>query len=78
MKAKLITGALILVLSALSCKNSSLNSGQEAELKSRPIPVQVGEVAPDFALEDQNGQMVKLSDLRTNGPTVLVFYRGYW
>jgi Peroxiredoxin len=77
MKTKLI-GVLILILSALSCTNSSLNSRQEAELKSRSNPVEVGQVAPDFALEDQNGQIVKLSDLRANGPTVLAFYRGYW
>jgi peroxiredoxin len=54
-----------------------LNSGQEAESRPRPTPVQVGEVAPDFTLEDQNGQNVKLSDLRDT-PTVLAFYRGNW
>jgi len=38
----------------------------------------VGEVAPDFTLEDQNGQKVALSDARGKSPVVLVFYRGYW
>ena len=76
MKIRLRT-ALVLSLLALSCTKSSLNSGQEPELKPRSNPVQVGEVAPDFTLEDQDGQKVKLSDLR-NAPTVLAFYRGNW
>lgn len=39
--------------------------------------VQVGEEAPDFELEDENGQLVKLSDLR--GQTVvLIFYPFDW
>lgn len=44
----------------------------------RDAPVAVGEVAPDFTLEDQNGQKVTLSDARGKSPVVLVFYRGYW
>ena len=72
-----LTTALVLSLIALSCTKSGLNSGQETELRPRPNPVEVGELAPDFTLEDQNGQNVKLSDLR-NAPTVLAFYRGNW
>jgi cytochrome oxidase Cu insertion factor (SCO1/SenC/PrrC family) len=41
-------------------------------------PVKVGEIAPDFTLEDQDGRKVTLSDARGNKPTVLVFYRGHW
>ena len=63
MKISLPT-ALVLSLIALSCTKPGLNSGQEAELRPRPSPVQVGELAPDFTLEDQNGQKVKLSDLQ--------------
>lgn len=44
----------------------------------RTGPVAVGEVAPDFTLEDQNGHKVTLSDARGKSPVVLVFYRGYW
>jgi peroxiredoxin len=40
--------------------------------------VQVGETAPDFSLDDQNGQKVMLSIVRAAAPTVLVFYRGNW
>jgi peroxiredoxin len=38
----------------------------------------VGDAAPDFTLEDQNGKKITLSDARGKNPVVLVFYRGYW
>jgi cytochrome oxidase Cu insertion factor (SCO1/SenC/PrrC family) len=44
----------------------------------RSTPVRVGDTAPDFTLEDQNGQRVILSESRGKSPVVLVFYRGYW
>lgn len=34
--------------------------------------------APDFALLDQDGDLIKLQDLLEMGPVVLVFYRGKW
>jgi thioredoxin-dependent peroxiredoxin len=33
-----------------------------------------GDVAPDFALPDQSGTIVRLSELLANGPVVLFFY----
>lgn len=44
----------------------------------RSSPLAVGEVAPDFTLQDQTGVKVILSDARSKSPVVLVFYRGYW
>ncbi len=44
----------------------------------RKNPVAVGEVAPDFTLEDQARNKVTLSESRDKSPVVLVFYRGYW
>ena len=41
-------------------------------------PIGIGEVAPDFTLQDENGQKITLSDARGKSPVVLVFYRGYW
>lgn len=41
-------------------------------------PLAVGEMAPDFTLEDQMGSKVTLSSVRGQMPVVLVFYRGYW
>jgi peroxiredoxin Q/BCP len=33
-----------------------------------------GDIAPDFALPDQSGAVVRLSELLANGPVVLFFY----
>lgn len=38
----------------------------------------VGSVAPDFELEDHRGRPHELSDLMSDGPVVLTFYRGKW
>ena len=45
-------------------------------VRSRTEPVKVGETAPDFTLKDQNGNEIKLSNVKQN--VMLVFYRGYW
>ena len=37
----------------------------------------IGAAAPDFALPDQSGRIVRLADLR-GAPVLLVFYRGHW
>lgn len=44
-------------------------------LKSQAAnPLKEGEPAPDFALPDQNGSTVKLSDFRGKRTVVLAFY----
>ena len=40
--------------------------------------VKVGNLAPDFTLEDVEGRRVTLSSFRGKKKIVLVFYRGYW
>jgi len=40
--------------------------------------VKVGEPAPDFTLENMDGKLISLSDLRGKKNAVLVFYRGRW
>lgn len=37
-----------------------------------------GRVAPDFMLPDPKGRLVRLHSLLSQGPVVLVFYRGGW
>jgi len=71
--------ALNFLIWSLGCApgENSMNQ-QSTQMQARNTPVGVGEVAPDFTLEDQNGQKVKLSDARGKSPVVLVFYRGYW
>lgn len=39
---------------------------------------QVGDLAPDFALETQNGELVTLSELLRSGSVVISFFRGEW
>jgi cytochrome oxidase Cu insertion factor (SCO1/SenC/PrrC family) len=53
-------------------------NAQSAVYGQRTDPVAVGEVAPDFTLQDQSGHKVTLADARGKSPVVLVFYRGYW
>jgi len=71
-----ITIVLVASLSYASCQRSS--ESPTAELKPRASAVQIGEMAPDFTLEDQRNQKITLSSARGSTPTVLVFYRGYW
>lgn len=37
-----------------------------------------GERMPEFVLPDQEGRLVKLSELQKNGPVVIAFHRGHW
>jgi cytochrome oxidase Cu insertion factor (SCO1/SenC/PrrC family) len=71
-----IFGAIILVVGSFAC--AKVNPSLSRDLKPRNSPVEVGEIAPDFTLDDQNSQKVTLSSGRGSMPTVLVFYRGYW
>ena len=70
-----IVGAVAILIVGLSC-GAIQESGSDESLP-RTSPVQVGETAPNFTLEDQNQQKVELSSARGT-PTVLVFYRGHW
>lgn len=65
-----------LVMLSVAC--AAPPSSQIGELAPRVAPVQVGEMAPDFTLEDQQGQKVTLSAARGQAPVILVFYRGHW
>jgi peroxiredoxin len=40
--------------------------------------LRAGDRAPDFALADPDGKIVRLADLLADGPVVLTFYRGVW
>ena len=70
-----IAGALGILIVCFSC--STLQEKPPDELVPRASPVQIGELAPNFTLEDQGNQKVSLSAARGN-PAILVFYRGYW
>ena len=70
-----LAAAIAVLLIGLSCGGNTASSPEG--LEPRTSPVGVGEMAPDFTLEDQNNQKLTLSSARGT-PTVLVFYRGYW
>jgi cytochrome oxidase Cu insertion factor (SCO1/SenC/PrrC family) len=40
--------------------------------------VKVGDPAPDFTLEAENGTPITLSQFRGKNSVILVFYRGHW
>ncbi len=44
----------------------------------RAAPVALGDAAPDFTLEDQDGRKVNLAAEWKKRPVVLIFYRGHW
>jgi cytochrome oxidase Cu insertion factor (SCO1/SenC/PrrC family) len=61
-KMALLVGAAALVVLALW------------RTKSEAEPPKVGDKAPDFALPDQNGRTIRLSDFRGKKTVVLAFY----
>lgn len=73
MKVLTVFFQMVLLLPVAMCTNAqSTNQTQPKR------PVAVGDAAPDFTLEDQNGKKITLSGARGKNPVVLVFYRGYW
>ena len=40
--------------------------------------IKVGQPAPDFSLQNSDGNVITLADFRGKKTVVLVFYRGYW
>lgn len=74
-----VVGAITLIIGSISCTTKlDSSSSSDGGLKPRGSPVAVGEMAPDFTLEDQNNRKVTLSFASGSTPTVLVFYRGNW
>ncbi len=44
----------------------------------KPGGLQIGDKVDDFSLMDDNGQIMKLSDVPSGWYLVIVLYRGYW
>lgn len=57
----------------LFCFTSFVSTAQE-----KPEGLFINSKAPEFKLNDQDGNEVSLKELRKKGTTVLVFYRGNW
>lgn len=49
---------------------------QAQNAPNKTEPLEVGKIAPEFTLTDQNKNKITLSEAKN--PVILVFYRGYW
>ena len=75
---RLVTFSLFLLL-AQSPVFAQLGPKDGSDLPATDLErVKPGQPAPDFTLEDMNGNKISLSDFRGQKSVVLVFYRGYW
>ncbi len=70
--------AVVIIIGSIGCATKLNTLSGNGDLKPRSSPLEVGEIAPDFTLEDQNRNKVTLAAVRGKSPVVLVFYRGYW
>lgn len=76
-RARVLVGGLALFFWIFLVLPRLANGAPGTEIKLPPLRVQVGEKAPDFALPDAGGKIVRLSNFR--GRNVLIdLYRGYW
>ena len=69
---------LLLVTLAQASLSQSYTRDSKVDDAKRIEPVRNGEEAPDFTLEDLQGNTVTLSEARGKTATVVVFYRAYW
>jgi cytochrome oxidase Cu insertion factor (SCO1/SenC/PrrC family) len=65
----ILAGALFLLLASGSIPVRGVQTQTD-----RTSTLQVGDMAPDFTLSDQNGKPVKLSDFRGKQRVVLAFF----
>ncbi len=48
------------------------------EQTNRSQPYAIGDIVPDFTLPASDRDQVRLQELVSEKPLVLLFYRGYW
>lgn len=66
---------LVFVLALSVCLNQLL--WRSAQAQEDAAPPSVGQIAPDFELDELGGGQIKLSTLAEQGPVVLVMLRGF-
>ena len=71
------TKILVVVTLILVGWTSGFSQGK-VEKPTTKEAVKSGATAPDFALTDQDGKQIKLSEAVKKSKVVIVFYRGYW
>ena len=72
---RILASVLAICLVGALSASAAIAPGSPGEKRSAPVGV--GDSAPDFTLEDQDGRKHTLS-LQRGRPVVLVFYRGHW
>jgi len=75
------TSAVFCLGLVLGVAQSRASLGPKDDLDLPPTDlnrVNVGDFAPDFTLETQDGSTIALSDFRNKKDVILVFYRGHW
>jgi cytochrome oxidase Cu insertion factor (SCO1/SenC/PrrC family) len=78
LKLSPLTVSLFVLLSN-SVAHAQLGPKDGGKLKPTDLErVHVGETAPDFTLENMDGNRITLSDFRGKKNVILVFYRGQW
>ena len=76
----IVRAVAVLLFFAITCASSYVAAAdqQASGNAKRSTPLGVGDMAPDFTLEDQDGRKVNIFTEWKTRPVVLVFYRGYW
>ena len=73
------TVGILVILLWTSAAYAQLGPKDGANLKPTDLErIKAGDMAPDFALENMDGNRITLSDFRGKKNVVLVFYRGHW
>ena len=70
--------ALSLALSATNALAGKITDGSVPQDAEKVCPIKVGQNLPDVNVQDVNGKTIKLKDLVSKKPTVMIFYRGSW
>ena len=79
MAAKLFAVLIFLAVLTGAPASGQLGPKDGGDLRATEIErVKAGQAAPDFTLEDVDGNSITLSDFRGKKTVALVFYRGYW
>jgi len=77
-QTRLAVSIAFLVLS-VAVAQAQLGPKDGGNLKPTDLErVNVGETAPDFTLENLDGNRISLSEFRGKKNVILVFYRGHW
>lgn len=67
------------ILFSIAAVHAQLGPKDGANVRPTDLErITVGDQAPDFTLEDTDGNRISLSDFRGKKHVVLVFYRGHW